>query len=276
MRPWYPVRDNGQSKEVSHCTSLVAEQEQANTIFSEHAALLGDPNFPKRLESAEHGEFIIRLQDLLKQYSRLDLSRDYDRSTAIVSLQQRLLRVMAVQGDYGAFDDPENPGLLRRSLLWHRSLDVECLTLINFRPLDELPKEEPPSWSWMAYSGPIDYFPLKFWGFDWQPLETSWSNTDKTSLHTGLKTKVQRLDISRAEPFEATIIFDIPKEVNEDDLMATVLGIEKGTQEVGDKRHYVLLVTSKHVWNHSFYGRIGAGYVPGRCLIGTPEDCSLV
>ncbi|KAH6618463.1 hypothetical protein C7974DRAFT_474313 [Boeremia exigua] len=144
--------------------------ETMSTLTNEHASLLGDPNFPKLLEPAEHGEVVMRLQELLKQYSRLGLSRDYDRSTAIASLQKRLITVMNLQGDYGIFESNDNPGLLRRSLLWYRPLDVKSLATINY------PKsQEVPSWSWMSCSGPIDYFPLTFDGFEWQALDSTWS-----------------------------------------------------------------------------------------------------
>ncbi|KAJ8112922.1 hypothetical protein OPT61_g4827 [Boeremia exigua] len=246
--------------------------ETMTTITNDHASLLGDPDFPKGLEPAEHGEFILRVQDLLKTYSRLGLSRDYDRSTAIASLQQRLIKVMDVQGDYGIFDDCNNPGLLRRSLLWVRSLEKESLQRIVY-PL----KKEVPSWSWMAYSGPIDFMPLVFYGFDWQPLQSSWSSSQPTST-TSLTTNVQRVDTSKANLFEADIIFDIPGKVDshQDSMMAVVLAVEKGDSAPKDKRHYVLIVTSKQIWGHDFYERAGAGHVPGKCLVGEPHHCVLV
>ncbi|KAF2828919.1 hypothetical protein CC86DRAFT_347492 [Ophiobolus disseminans] len=241
------------------------------TLANDHASLLGDPDFPKRLEPAEHGEFVIRLQELLKQYSRLGLSRDYDRSTAIASLQQRLIRVMNLQGEYGTFHSDENPGLLRRSLLWHRSLDVVSMSMITY-PKDQ----DVPSWSWMSCSGPIDYFPLTFYGFDWQPLKSTWSDTRGTGEKTRLSATVQRLDLSAANPFEADVIFDIPTKVDETRVMAVVLGVEKGDTTLRDKKHYILVVISKEAWGHALYARVGAGYVPGRCLVGLPENCSLI
>lgn len=238
---------------------------------SDHASLLGDPDFPKRLEPAEHGEFVVRLQELLRQYSRLGLSKDHDRSTAISGLQQRLMRVMNLQGGYGTFDSSVNPGLLRRSLLWHRSLEVSSLATITY------PKHyEVPSWSWMSCSGPIDYFPLTFYGFDWQDLNLTWSDTKVADGKTRLGATVQNLDLTAANPFEADIIFDIPAKVDEQKIMAVVLGVEKGEAAPEDKTHYILVVTSKEAWGHSLYGRVGAGHVPGRCLVGQPDDCLLI
>lgn len=242
-----------------------------DTIFSDHASLLGDPDFPKRLEPVEHGEFVMRLQELLKQYSRLGLSRDYDRPTAIASLQQRLMRVMNLQGEYGAFDSKDNPGLLLRSLLWHRSLDTVSLATITYSK-----DREVPSWSWMSCSGPIDYFPLTFFGFDWQPLEAIWSDAKSTGKKTRLSATVQNMNLSAANPFEADIIFDVPAKVDEKKVMAVVLGVEKGDIARGDKKHYILAVTSKEAWGHALYARVGSGHVPGRCLVGQPESCSLI
>ena len=178
---------------------------------------------------------------------------------------------MNLQGEYGTFDSSDNPGLLRRSLLWHRSLDVKSLSTISY------PRHyEVPSWSWMSCSGPIDYFPLTFYGFDWQRLEVTWSDTKVADEKTRLGASVQQLDLTVVNPFEADIIFDIPAKVDEKKMMAVVLGVEKGDAALGDKKHYVLVVSSKQAWGHALYERIGAGHVPGRCLVGEPEDCLLI
>jgi hypothetical protein len=205
-------------------------------------------------------------------YSRLDLTRDYDRATAIASLQQRLIKVMGLQGDYGVFDSSENPGLLRRSLLWHRPLEHKTLSRIDY-PL----KQEVPSWSWMAYSGAIDYFPLTFYGFEWQPLDASWPGSANAAQDANLIAQVQTLNISAAKPFEALLVYDIPAEVNDKEMMAVSIGLEKGETSLEDRKHYILVVIPKRLyWKQALYERVGAGYVPGRCLIGDRKDCILI
>jgi len=61
--------------------------------------------------------------------------------------------------------------------------------------------------------------------------------------------------------------------------MALVLGIEKGPKEIKDKRHYILVVRPKVkplADGTVLYERVGAGYIPGRCLRGEASICTLV
>ena len=61
--------------------------------------------------------------------------------------------------------------------------------------------------------------------------------------------------------------------------MAIVLGIEKGLKAIDDKKHYILVVRPKmkpSADGAALYERIGAGFIPGRCLRGEPRNCTLV
>ncbi|KAJ4365826.1 hypothetical protein N0V83_008447 [Neocucurbitaria cava] len=246
-------------------------------MTNDYAALLGDPEFPKILNPAKHGEKITRFQELYQQYSRLDLSKDYDRPTAINGLQQRLLRTMGVRGGYGMFDDCENKGLLRRSLLWHRGSDTESLKAIVFPP----DRETVPSWSWMGVSGGIDYFPLAFFRFDWQDIVSPWAEADsaKASVGIALSAEAHEFDKLEDELSEQEIIFDNPADCEQYETMAVVLGIEKGQRALEDKKHYILLVTPRDPSDSlrpTVCKRIGAGYLPGKCFTGESRICSLV
>jgi hypothetical protein len=75
----------------------------ADALDSKSAELLGDPSFPRILAQAKQGERILRYQELYQQYSRLGLTNDFDRPTAIDALQQKLLRTMLVKGGWGVF-----------------------------------------------------------------------------------------------------------------------------------------------------------------------------
>jgi hypothetical protein len=112
-------------------------QQRLTVCSSESAALLGDPEFPRRLEAASYRERILRVQDLYRQYSRLGLSFDYDRPRAIDSLEQRLRRIMNVEAEWGVLDDCTNEGLRQHSLLWCRGSDTERLRSIDF-PVDQI------------------------------------------------------------------------------------------------------------------------------------------
>ncbi|KAK3350274.1 heterokaryon incompatibility protein-domain-containing protein, partial [Lasiosphaeria hispida] len=142
------------------------------------AAFLGDPSFPRLIETAKQGERIIHYQNLYKRYARLGLTNDYDRPMAIDGLQHRILGALKSQGGFGVFDEgTKKKGLLRRSLLWHRANETPQLKRIVF------PKDRTisvvPSWSWMAYTGAIEYEQLEFGGVEWEELQSPWSGGDE-------------------------------------------------------------------------------------------------
>ena len=238
---------------------------------SESAQLLGDPNFPQILDSAPHGERIIRFQELYQIYSRLGLTRASDRPRAINGLEKRLLHAMNVKGGFGMFQAASTKGLLCRSLLWHRGSDTPSLSRI--------PRITVPSWSWMAYAGGkdatgkdyaggINYFKLKFKGFDWEDFESPWSRSKKDEADYTLIAKVRGFTRSPARTGEDHLVFDTPAHKGRYNAKCVVLGIQRGTSSLNDKRHYVLVVADRFDdKNGRVYERVGAGYLPGRCLI---------
>lgn len=117
---------------------------------------------PRFRELADRGEKIRFYEDLYRQYSRLDFTRIMDRSVAILGLEQRMVRDFKAWGGYGIFDD-KSSSLLPRGLLWRRT-DSEA----GLKPLRRiLPEGQLPSWSWMAYDGPIDYLDVPFGEVHW-------------------------------------------------------------------------------------------------------------
>jgi hypothetical protein len=266
------MRDYDKNDKVS---ALISPNQYINhglTVFaSQSAALLGDPNFPKILDPAKRGERILRFQELYQQYSRLELSSDYDRPTAIDGLQQRLLRTMAVDGGFGILNDCRSQGLLCRSLLWHRGEDTARLKPIKF-PDD---REQVPSWSWMAFSGGIDYFPLTWNGYDWGDIQPPWPRTAGAAPSNFFTGKIRAVDCSIAK---GSIVFDDPTTSPSSEGKAFLLSIEKTSKDVKDKKHYILVVRPKNTLGRDgrpLYERIGAGYVLGRCLRGEATTCAL-
>lgn len=236
--------------------------------------MLGDPDFPRIFDPAKYGERILRFQELYRQYSRLDLSADYDRPAAIGGLQQRLLRTMGVRGGFGILDDPNKSGLLHRSLLWHRGEEFKQLKPIAF-PSD---RERVPSWSWMSVSGGIDYLALTWRQYDWQVIQPPWSPSPVRAPNA-FHGKAQVFDITAARVNEDSVMFDNTLDSEVLEYMALVLGIEKGPKEIKDKRHYILVVRPKVkplADGTVLYERVGAGYIPGRCLRGEASICTLV
>ncbi|KAF5493186.1 hypothetical protein CGCF413_v010395 [Colletotrichum fructicola] len=110
-----------------------------------------DANFPASLKNRSVATRIALFQSLFGDYSTYGLTKPTDRPTAIKSLVIAMAKVFdrlegnEVEGGgvyYGIFGTRP---YLHRSLLWHRIRDPleHDLTL--------------PSWSWMAYKGPIGY-----------------------------------------------------------------------------------------------------------------------
>ncbi|KAH7398887.1 hypothetical protein DE146DRAFT_755879 [Phaeosphaeria sp. MPI-PUGE-AT-0046c] len=255
-------------------TKMYNQYDEAYQVNSVSAALLGDPEFPKILKPAEHGERILRFQELYQQYSRLELTAEYDRPAAIDGLQTRLLRAMNVDGGFGVLEDPKNPGLLRRSLMWHRS--TETLKIIDF-PED---REKVPSWSWMSVSGPIDYVKLPFFGYAWQDVQSPWSKAEEE--HAGKVITAEACFLNIVDTIEVPgvdIRLDIPADFSHNKLLVTVLGIEKGEKDVKDRQHCVLVVEEMSKLDgagRKQCKRVGAGVVEGKYLSEKRKTCFIV
>lgn len=193
-------------------------------------------------------------QDLYKRYSRLALSYPSDRPIAIRGLEARLLTTFNTTGGYGILDK-----YLQRSLLWQRSGKA-------------ISRVSGPSWSWMAYDGPIDYMavPLgedKSWfegitspfAKGGQPSVLSRSQLESEDvISTTLAIGAPVWEI--VDMTDAEIILDDPHCHIGQPLQCIVVG--KSTVEPLDEHqaHYVLLV--HHVSNveeDQVYERIGVG-----------------
>lgn len=214
-------------------------------------------------------------------YSRLAFSHQKDRPIAIAGLEKRLIQSFGVHGGFGVLDD-DGPGLLRRSLLWCRGSDEASLDRISFGGSDraqvthEVPP--PPSWSWMAYQGGIDYLNLPFGKVEWDQVDIlspwtssqpgTWYSSDPGSALTGLSVLVRDFESGDVVRSNERIIYDTPKSSGSwPGLKCVVLGRTLNPeQDVRDSTHYVLLVKSKLPQvgrGGPFYERAGVGYMPG-------------
>ncbi|KAK4216809.1 hypothetical protein QBC37DRAFT_438577 [Rhypophila decipiens] len=260
------------------CESGVRMWKQVLTTGGSHSTLLGDPNFPKIIMTAAQGEKIQRYQDLYRRYSRLELTNAYDRPTAIGGLQDRLLKALNVKGGFGVFDQGQKrKGLLRRSLLWVRCTSpLPCSTCGDLdMALDpdelaslekiEFTSQKVPSWSWMAVQGAIDYVSPDFNGVEWGEMESPWSG-GLVSVTTGCS-EWKFIDLGGKRPSRQI------RSVS----LCVVLGKAKNVRDRRLQRHYVIFVkavegtTASSADNttarkENIYKRIGAGYLPGRCI----------
>ncbi|ROW13657.1 hypothetical protein VPNG_04583 [Cytospora leucostoma] len=242
-----------------------------NTLES----FLGDPNFPKVAMESSHGGKIRLYQDLYMQYSRLAFTHAQDRPVAIAGLEQRLITSFGVQGGFGVFENSKAPGELRRSLLWHRAADVNSLEPINFRGHRGLAAGStgPPTWSWMAYEGGIEYLDLPFGQVEWEKDDIlsmgTWSGKDGTAVTVGLSVNARNIN---TEPLTGVsgekIVFDVPNKTNRP-FKCVVLGrTMEPEKHVANRTHFVLLVTraSPAARGEQVYHRVGVGAVPGSCI----------
>ncbi|KAL1799029.1 hypothetical protein ACET3X_003066 [Alternaria dauci] len=247
--------------------------ETSTKLSNKLAAFLGDPDFPHILYNASQGEKILRYQGLYREYSRLGLSEPYDRPTAIDGLQQRLLRTMRVSGGFGVFDEGVTRGLLRRSLLWRRGIDTPSLSRIHFPPQSVV--SAVPSWSWMAYTGGIDYLQPDFGCYEWEDLQSPWSpktptnvsSTDYSMANIALEATAREYDLGAAVQGEGELIFDTPNGSAKPDTVCVVLGKAKGSPSPELQRHYILIIAAQRGRAGSkIYERVGTGYLPGKCI----------
>jgi len=213
--------------------------------------------------SASQGEKIVRFQNLYKTYSSLAFTRHSDRPIAVEGIQNRLLQALRANGGFGIFDEDHKgqDGLLRRALLWYRPVNKR-LTEIEFPQTHRSP---PPSWSWMAYMGEIDYLNLKFGVFDWEDIDSPWSH-GRTESRRGssiaLSGRLRTISADGAGDGAGKFYFDKLVQPDTSLLQCVVLGLEQG-RSIDSRLHYFILVApdASHV-----YKRIGVGYLPGKWI----------
>lgn len=232
------------------------------------AATLGDPNFPRILTGSLRSERIIRYQQIFQDYSRLELSYAQDRPVAIDSLQRRLLRVWGVKGGFGVFDDGRSEGLICRSLLWHRGYDSNDQSLKPIMFSGHRSASSAPSWSWMAYTGGINYFQPDFGKTEWKHVEVPWSREDGDTDNMMLVAKAGKYDQSaiRSADKDSVLVFDQVTKSCGNDTLCVVLGVEKGSAPMSEKTHYFLLVSASGELDFEglpVFHRIGAGFCKG-------------
>lgn len=211
---------------------------------------------------SSRGERIYLYQMFYMQYSRLEFSKIEDRPFGIAGLEKRLLEGFGARGGYGVLDDGK--GLLHRSLLWHRPPDGK-LERIRFPTQKNI---FVPTWSWMAYSGGIDYLDLTFNGFDWEmsELKSPWSSQSSRSIT--LYVTVRHFDTSKVGRNSYTFYMDIPEEGSAEttQLRCVVLARPKAGSASRDTRCYVLIVAPHGTEDTAVFRRVGVGHMPEVCI----------
>jgi hypothetical protein len=189
---------------------------------------------------------------LFEEYSRRDLSQDTDRCVAVSGLVDRIAKALQCKSRYGIFET-----FRHRNLLWQAS-DNEMESIAY----DD--DQQVPSWSWMAYSGGIQFMEIKADSVGW--VDTLQLDKDcKSALITDVG-KFQNCTIKPngdhsavlnfSEKRRGWIRYDVEKTEKHRREYCVVVG---KTTERGSELYYVLVVvpTSMNIE----YTRVGIGMI---------------
>ena len=185
-------------------------------------------------ENAEHGVF----QAVFERYSRLELTYDYDRPSAIAGLERRLAEEMASQVAFGVFANRDF-GCLHRSLLWRRSDGSRLEWIKN-------PHVRVPTWSWMAYTGAIDYLNPPSTGVEWDrdiALETTTAGPAKLTAELTAPITAFAAEMTRNP---SLLIMDTWTTVDFRSLKCVVVGREPQSlpgSQMEDEAYHILVVS---------------------------------
>ena len=217
-----------------------------NPSNSSKASFLGDANFPESALAFYKDGRITFFRHIYEQYSRLGFTYFEDRPLAIASLEKRLLRTFESKGAFGVFES-----YLQRGLLWQRPKDfATTLTRIEFKKGPSVP-----SWSWMAYRGPIQYVDIPFDGADWSkddvetPFNTgtdSWykrtSTSDEDTRSTDLRCMARGLRMNEEDVIKRLVLDDPDGSRDISNFKGVVLGKERKFTTPGAALHWVLVI----------------------------------
>ncbi|KAF5652004.1 serine threonine kinase [Fusarium sp. NRRL 25303] len=235
-RGWV-MQERALSRRTLHFTKTQVYWECGNGLHCERffklsnpqSALFADSDFPKAILKYYKGGRITLFQNLYEKYSRLNFSYNSDRPVAILGLEKHLSTVLQTRSEFGVFEQ-----YLARSLLWSRPENI-FLNSITFQDGYHVP-----SWSWMAYDGPITYANIPFdkveWSTDCSLREETGTKAKRTVLKAVARSlRLDKLDIQDRVKLDEGSVFE------PSDLRAVVLGKDK-KRESRVRVHYVLLV----------------------------------
>jgi hypothetical protein len=228
-------------------------------LHSSEAAFLGDSNFPAyAVRNTTLGDKITLFKRLYKEYCRLGFSNYTDKPFAISGLEQRLTERFEDVSGAGVFGQHKG-----RCLLWTRAEDVDSLERIDFG--DANPEtHKPPSWSFMAHVGGIEYIDVPGRTVDWEipglqltgTAAVSWLNADKRLVFMA---DARAFGTNR----RSKLVYDVPSEQRGED-KCVIVG------KSSEASVYVLIVRPAQVaktgQGREVYRRAGAGYLPTECV----------
>jgi hypothetical protein len=197
---------------------------------------------------------------LFENYSKRGLTKHTDRCVAVSGLEARIAGALHCNSKHGIFEKH-----LHRNLLWQMSdKQTERIVYTN--------NQEVPSWSWMAYSGGIEFMEIEMGSVSWVKALAFDAKRDSAALIADVG---MFRDCTMKSKGDRCIIFDISTN-NEAgwiryDIKSGAEGSENhcvvvGRTEVNNAppQYYVLVVVSTGE-NGEFrrvgVGMVGTGYV---------------
>lgn len=179
-------------------------------------------------------------------YSKLAFTNKTDRSVALQGLEYRLAQTMHTKVQFGIVES-----MLGRSLLW-RAATPRSLERIAYSG-----ERHVPSWSWMAYLGPITYEYVPFGDTEWCTEENIKNPFDS---HRSVFAKDFKLDDGEAV---WQIVFDETDAVHAGTQKCVLIGKVIDNSGGGNKMHYALIIQPSTVYE-GCYERVGVGRLEQR------------
>ncbi|KAF5636459.1 serine threonine kinase [Fusarium tjaetaba] len=269
-RGWV-MQERALSRRTLHFTKTQAYWECGNGLQCERllklsnpqSALFADSDFPKAILKYYKGGRITLFQNLYERYSRLSFSYNSDRPVAILGLEKHLSTVLQTRGKFGVFEQ-----YLARSLLWSRPEDI-FLKSITFQDDHRVP-----SWSWMAYEGPITYANMPFDKVEWSTdcSLQSGEETGTDSNRTVLQAVARDIILDKLD-MQDRVKLDEGPGFEPSSLRGIVLGKDKKLESRAEV-HYVLLVTlsEDEPEQAKVYVRVGVAWLLENNIARDGED----
>ncbi|GAB1311930.1 hypothetical protein MFIFM68171_02140 [Madurella fahalii] len=278
MKRAWVLQERVLSRRIIHFTAAHTYCECGDGVLCEQLTKLSppigkqffilDPAFPNRLTSSWFELTADFVQFLFKKYSVSDLTVPTDRDIAIYSLVERIGQVLKTEVRYGIFDCFR--GCL---LLWKRTQENKTAR-ISYRD------RTVPSWSWMAYSGGIDFIT------DMRQDLIVPRRIDLSFIDNGkaLDVKVRHFggNCRMEQKGEEHAIFDGTEEVGScwfdvagwiEFKHCVVVGVDRYDKEEGARKTYYVLVVGKKDGSGRYerlgVGKVEAQYVSIDCNAGT-------
>lgn len=163
-RAWV-FQERALSRRTLHFTPLYTYLECETTLRCEVSSSIPRPpnaiyssEFPWNEKMPEEQITTALLEKVFTQYSTLDLTFAEDRPSAIIGIESRLAMFYSSPSVYGVMVRRK---LFGRTLLWTRQQSHRLHPLSSAR-------DKPPSWSWMAWTGPIEFVLAPESDLDWR------------------------------------------------------------------------------------------------------------